>query len=312
VIAPSGHIVTLDAFFEGAHARTLRRELDARLSDDRDPFEPSRFSWEAWHIDGQFSQQRTPARTFFTEKAFAPFEARLLSWAGLALGLSAFGGPPWLSSLTDGGFQALHRDSPNGEFAFSYGLSRASKNGSFRGGHTQIATFDLLDYFRRSAHTNANASSPLFHEIPSRWNRLVAFDARLPHAVRMVEGPRHVRDGRIAVQGWLVADGCVSRRTTDDARGMTDVAADVVRRVGKRMRGAAGLLSVRVHERKARVVCDTLVDTSAKSVVPAVRRSISAALSRAPFPRGSDVVVPVVLEETGARVPSATKGRALS
>ncbi len=296
VIAPTGHIVTLDGFFDGA--RALRRELDLRLSDARDPFDPSRFAWEAWHIDGQFSQQRTPARAFFSARAFAAFEHRLLTWAGLALGLSALGGPPWLSSLTDGGFQALHRDSPNGDFAFSFGLSRGER---FRGGETQIATFDLLDYFRSRAHTSERAASPLFHEIAPRWNRLVSFDARLPHAVRMVEGPRHVRDGRVAVQGWLVASGCVSHAGPD----VTDLAADVVSRVGRRARGAAGLLSVRVQDKKARVVCDTLVETGPRAATAALRESLTSALSRAPFPKGSDVVVPIVVGDAGARVPGA-------
>lgn len=310
VIAPNGHIVTLDAFFEGAGS--LRRELDVRLSDDRDPFDPSRFAWEAWHIDGQFSQQRTPARTFFSARAFAPFEARLLGWASLALGLSAFGGPPWLSSLTDGCFQALHRDSPNGEFAFSYGLSRPSRGVVFRGGETQIATFDLLDYFRSRAHTSERASSPLFHEIAPRWNRLVAFDARLPHAVRMVEGPRHVRDGRVAIQGWLVPEGCVVRGRDVDRHEATELAADVVRRVARRARGAAGLLSVRVHEKRARVVCDTLVDTGPGAVTASLRGSLTAALAKAPFQKGADVIVPVLVGERGASVPDVRRktGRA--
>ncbi len=296
--------MTLDGFFDGA--RALRRELDVRLSDARDPFDPSRFAWEAWHIDGQFSQQRTPARVFFSARAYAPFERRLLSWAGLALGLSALGAPPWLSSLTDGGFQALHRDSPNGEFAFSFGLSRGT---GFRGGETQIATFDLLDYFRSRSHTSERATSPLFHEVVPRWNRLVAFDARLPHAVRMVEGPRHVRDGRVAIQGWLVANGCVARTGPDVTELASDVVKQVDRRLGRRARGAAGLLSVRVHEKRARVVCDTLVETGPRPVTASLRDALTAALARAPFPKGTDVVVPIVVGERGASVPSTrTRG----
>ena len=302
VIAPHGHIVTLDAFFEGA--RPLRKELDSRLSDARDPFDPGRFAWEPWHIDGQFSQARTPARSFFTGSTFAAFERRLLAWAGLSLGLSRLGGPPWLSSLVDGGFQALHRDSPNGEFAFSFGLSRGR---GFRGGETQIASFDLLDYFRRGGHTNERAASPLFEEIPSRFNKLVVFDARLPHAVRMVQGPRHVRDGRVAIQGWLSADGCIARAGAD----VTPLAADVVALASRRARGVAGLLSVRVAGGKARSVCDTLVDTGARPARDELVHALEQALARAPFPKGTDVVIPILVDERGGRVPSGepAKGR---
>lgn len=289
MIAPTGHIVTLDGFFDGAKA--LRKELDARLADERDPFDPSRFAWECWHIDGQFSQARTPARSFFGPALIAAFERRLLSWASLALGLSALGGPPWLSSVTDGGFQALHRDSPNGHFAFSYGLAKGS---GFRGGETQIASFDLLDYFRRGAHTSAQASSPLFEEVPSRYDRLVAFDARLPHAVKMVTGPRHLRDGRVAIQGWLTANGCVARKGVDGALA-NRVANRALARCKSSARGASGLLAVRVQGNKARVVCDTLVDTGSLPVRDGLARQLVRALAAGGMPTGSDVVVPVIV-----------------
>src|SRR5215813_7319918 len=100
----------------------MRRALDRRLADRTDPFDPTRFAWEHWHVPGQFSQLRTPARSFFGDEAMAAFEARLLRWARAELGVARLGGPPWLSAITDGGFQGVHRDSPNGQFAFSYGL----------------------------------------------------------------------------------------------------------------------------------------------------------------------------------------------
>ena len=116
----------------------------------------------------------------------------------------------------------------------------------------------------------------------------------------MVEGPRHVRDGRVAIQGWLVASGCVTRTGPD----VTELAADAIRRVGRRARGVAGLLSVRVHDRKARVVCDTLVDTGPRPATAALRSSLTAALAVAPFPKGCDAVVPIVVGDLGARVPA--------
>jgi hypothetical protein len=286
----------VDAFFDGA--RRMRKEFDARLSDARDPFDPRRFAWEPWHIEHQFSQARTPAATFFGPATYAAFERRLLSWAGLSLGLSALGAPAWLSSLVDGDFQALHRDSPNGEIAFSFGLSR----GAFRGGETLIATFDLLDYFRRGAHENARASSPLFEEIASRMNRLVAFDARLPHAVRAVAGPRHVRDGRVAIQGWLVPAGAFVK--AGDKSAIEEVARAAAARVRVPQKSVAGLLSVRVGNGRARAVCDTLVDTGARAVRDEIAAAFVGALGRAAFPKGTDAVIPIVIDSKRARAAS--------
>ena len=195
--------VVLDAFY--GDVRDLRRAIDRRLSDRVEPFDPRRFVWEHWHVEGQFSQLRAPARAFFPAEAIAAFEARLLRWAASTYGLSRLGGPPWVSSVTDGGYQGLHRDGPNGTIAFTFALGR----GRFRGGETLIARDELLDYFGTGSHRPEVAHTPLFDEIAPRFNRLVAFDARIPHAVRMVEGPRHPRDGRIAIQGWLEPAGCV-------------------------------------------------------------------------------------------------------
>jgi hypothetical protein len=297
-IASAGHVVVVDSFFDGA--KRMRKEFDARLSDARDPFDPRRFAWEPWHIEHQFSQARTPAATFFDARTYEAFERRLLSWAGLTLGLSALGAPAWLSSLVDGDFQALHRDSPNGDFAFSFGLSR----GSFTGGDTLVANFDLLDYFRRGAHTNERADAPLFDEIAPRMNRLVAFDARLPHAVRAVCGPRHVRDGRVAIQGWLVPSGAVVRAGERDA--IERVARAACARVRVPKQSVAGLLSVRVGKGGGRAVCDTLVDTGARAVRDEIAAAFVRALAHAPFPKDADAVIPILIDAKEAR--AASKG----
>lgn len=194
------HLVT-DGFFAGA--RHLRRELEARFDPRRDPFDRTRFVWEPW-FEGGFSQLRAPARALFSPELVEAFEARLLSFAAKFLGAGVrLGGPPWLSILTDGHHQSLHRDSPNGALAYSYGvLPRGALR--FRGGETEIARPELLDYWGTAGHEDDSASHPLFEVVPPKADRLVVFDARLPHAVRRVEGSTDPRDGRAAIQGWLV------------------------------------------------------------------------------------------------------------
>ncbi len=300
--------VVIDGFF--GDAAGLRRVVDQRLSDRLPPFDPSRFVWEHWHVDAQFSQLRTPARTFFPEPLIGAFEARLLRWARASFGVSRLGGPPWLSAILDGGFQGVHRDSPNGQIAWSFGLG---KSGRFRGGHTLIANDELLDYFRSGSHRPEAADKPLFDEVVPRFNRLVAFDSRIPHAVRGVEGPRHPRDARIALQGWLEVNGCVVDGASDVGPATHAVNAELRdARMRRDLAGAEGLFAVRLttgrdgRVGKTAVVASTLVRTSDARDQPArAERLLTKRLARVRFPAGAKhVLAPIIVAPSGrARVP---------
>jgi hypothetical protein len=305
----------IDSFFHEASA--LRRVLDKRLGDRTSPFDKGRFAWEYWHVDAQFSQLRTPARDFFPDALMAAFEARLLGWASANLGVCRLGGPPWLSVIIDGGFQGLHRDSPNGQIAFSYGLGR---NGRFRGGETLLASDDLLDYFRAGAHRDEAAHHPLFDEVVPRFNRIVLFDARLPHAVRAVQGSRSPREGRIAIQGWLEAAGCIARpkppRPHDGSRGSYEGAPEATRaiklalraaKLRRELEGAEGLFTAKItlgrngRARAIEPVASTLVRTGDLRDQPArAARALVRMLGRARFEGGvSPVVAPILVAEGG-------------
>lgn len=309
---PSRHYRVVDRFFEGA--ASLRRAFEGAFSERLPPFDPRRFVWERWHVEGQFRQQRAPARLFFAAEPMAAFEARLLSWASVELGLSALGGPPWLSYLIDGDFQGIHRDTPNGVFAFSYGLS-SPRGARFRGGETVLARPELLDYWRLGAHAEQVSHTPLFDEIPSRYDRLVVFDSRLPHAVSPVEGPRDARAGRVAIQGWLVPNGCVARGVPE----VDELAGSVIRRAARACRGTDGLLTLSVAvgrggaAGRVDVLVDTLVATGGDAAAP--ERASSAlrslwGLARFPRPRGPGggrVIVPVLIRAGDPRVVSASE-----
>jgi hypothetical protein len=243
------------------------------------------------------------------------FERRLLAWSSSNLGLSQLGGPTWASFLLDGDFQSLHRDSPNGQVAFSFGLVRGARP-PFRGGETLLARPELLDYWRRGAHRGDRADTPLFDEIAPRFNRLVLFDARVPHAVRMVEGPRDPRDGRLALQGWIRAAGCVAGEGID-AGALTEAVNEGLARVPKAaLAGVEGLHTLRFEVsrggRAARIesVFDLLVGTSLRrEPTAAAARALTSALARvrlpAPVLGSARVLAPVLVEANArARVPS--------
>jgi hypothetical protein len=256
---------------------------------------------------------RTPAHPFFGDVLANAFERRLLAWSRASLGLSALGGPLWLSYLLDGDFQALHRDSPNGELALSYGLSR--RGAPFRGGETLLAKDELLDYFRSGAHRAGEAHAPMFDEVPSRFDRLVIFDARTPHAVRPVEGPRHPRDGRVAIQGWLRAAGCAVVKGERPEAEVTEVLNAALRRGRSAFVGAEGLVSVRFEVtrqgrvRRAEAIFDGLAETGRGKVPRAgVAEAIVQRVEATRLGPGttSKVVAPIVVGEAGnARVPTA-------
>ncbi|MFO0658699.1 MAG: 2OG-Fe(II) oxygenase [Polyangiaceae bacterium] len=292
-----------DKFFRDADQ--LRAAFEASVGDRTSPFEPARFRWEYWHVPFQFSQHRTPARTFFETELMRAFEERLLTWASRELGVSELGASPWLSYLIDRDFQALHRDSPNGQIAFSFGLSKPDKV-RFRGGETLIARPELLDYWGQPSFRDHEAHKPLFDVVPAKFNRLVVFDSRIPHAVQMVEGPRVAMDGRVSIQGWLRANGCILDLNTSRA----EVEAHIDRELASiDVSGVDGLYSVEIHTSTRRVTNDvttkvsTLVSTSRAARVEHVVSELLAWAHRVSLPcEIKRVIVPIRIDGKTAQV----------
>jgi hypothetical protein len=305
------HYRVVDSFFEGA--RALRKDYERRFGERVPPFDPSRYAWEYWHVPGQFAQHRAPARAVFDGALLDRFEARLRAWAARSLGLSALGSPPWVSFVLHGDYQGVHRDTPNGVFAFTFGLSRPGRIVPFRGGETLLARPELLDYWRRGGAREETSDEPLFEEIPSLFNRLVAFDARIPHAVRAVEGPRDPRDGRVALQGWLKAEGCIVQGTADRAA-VSQMLRETVGRVPEaQLTGAAGLLTLKLdvsakgHVKRATELVNTLVavasDASAASRAARVLAGRLGRLRLPPTGRPLSLIVPVLVDDGAVHGP---------
>ncbi len=237
----------VDGFFSDVHA--LRKALESSFDPRRDPFAPERFRWEPW-FEGGFSQLRAPAASIFDPATLGAFERRLLAYAARFLGEGVrLGGPLWLSILVDGHHQSVHRDSPNGALALSYGvLPRGPLR--FRGGETEIARPELLDYWGSGAFRDEEAAEPLFELVVPRRDRLVLFDARIPHAVRRIEGSSDPTSGRAAIQGWLVAGAALGERAAPIVRALANAPVAPAR--------AAGLVTVRIEPGAAKVRRATL------------------------------------------------------
>ena len=84
------------------------------------------------------------------------------------------------------------------EFAFVYSLTKDNRRTS--GGETLI--WREIDYFGEFLHQR-QAGQNLYQQIEPRFNRLLIFDDRLPHAVQAVEGVMDPCEGRIVLHGHI-------------------------------------------------------------------------------------------------------------
>ncbi len=160
------------------------------------------YRWDAWHVPGQYTLMRTPADAFFgdlydrLEDALTEYGERVLGCRGIS--------PVWLSYYVDGCRQELHTDSPHGPWAFVLSLTHWDER-TFSGGETMLLNPQVLDYWRGFDPTLGQETPQLTTLIEPHFSRLTAFDPRLPHGVRCVEGPRDPRHGRIVLHGWFTS-----------------------------------------------------------------------------------------------------------
>lgn len=189
----------VDDFFQGAG--DLRGHFEARFGSPlAEPAPRERFVWDFWHVPEIFTYVRTRAESFFPPALYQSLVQRLAGWSTEHLGLTGLTAP-WLSYYINGCRQELHRDTGNGVISYVFSLTPWERR-TFRGGETFIGTPGLLDYWRGSLFREGTAESA-FILVPAHFNRLVAFDARLPHGVRTVEGSLNPLEARLVIHGWF-------------------------------------------------------------------------------------------------------------
>ena len=195
----SRSLVIVERFAPEAEA--LRRTFDERFAEPRST-RADRFVWDWWHVPGQYTALRTPAWTYFPRALYERFHRGLVAWGRRVLGCHDVS-PPWLSLYVDGCRQELHGDLPHGPWAFVFSLTRW-RGRVFRGGETLLLRDEVLDYWQDFRSTRAVEEPDLLRAIEPRFGRLVVFDPRIPHGVRVVEGTRDPRFGRLVIHGWFV------------------------------------------------------------------------------------------------------------
>lgn len=148
--------------------------------------------WNYWFVPGLYTYLRTMPEKIIPVEYLRDFQTRMIEWSLQNLELRKVTWP-WLSLYVDGCRQSLHNDADNGRYGFVYSLTT---NESLIGGRTMLLKQE--DMSRRAA-----AGTDFFDYIEPKFNRLVVFDDKIPHAVEQVEGSMDPKQGRFVLHGHI-------------------------------------------------------------------------------------------------------------
>lgn len=255
------------------HAPALRAAFDKRFHDPKET-RSDRFVWDFWHVPDQYTLARTPADAFFPRATYQAFLQELGAWGRENLGCTAIT-PPWLSYYIEGCEQKLHSDVPHGPWAFVFSLS--PRKPLFRGGETLLLRPETLDYWPQFSSQEDRELHSFVEQIPSRFNRLLVFDPRLPHGVNRVSGTMDPREARLVMHGWFTdPKPClVGPLTAKQVAPVLDEAVELCSKTWEQMGIWHGVMSLRLHVKANGAVseCRALANT----LVPMESTSASAA-----------------------------------
>jgi hypothetical protein len=182
------------------NAVQLRKEFD-RLYHDPRKAESKRFSWDWWHVPGQYTLLRTPAYAFFSSALWKKLEQEILEFGQRQLGCTAIT-PPWMSCYIEGCRQEFHADVPHGPFAYVFSLSPWRRR-KFTGGETQVLAPEVLDWWSNFQTIGGLEKEHFIQTVSADFNRMIVFDPRVPHGVSEVRGTHDPREGRLVIHGWF-------------------------------------------------------------------------------------------------------------
>lgn len=201
---PGTPILVVDDFLPAELAPAMRRDIDAHFADPGAHRADIHQVWNYWHVPELYTYLRTSPEKVIRRDHVESFVAALQAWSAATLGMGNVTWP-YLSLYVSGCRQALHNDAANGRFAFVYSLTRDRRQTI--GGETFV--FREGDPFRARL-AEASAGRGFYDVIEPKFNRLVVFDDRLPHAVERIEGSMDPLEGRFVLHGHLSESGTVT------------------------------------------------------------------------------------------------------
>jgi hypothetical protein len=196
-------VLIADDFLPAELAAAMRADIDAHFAEPGLHRADTHQVWNYWFVPELYTYLRTSPEKVIRRDRVDSFVGTLQAWAIAVLGMGNVSWP-YLSLYVGGCRQGLHNDATNGRFAFVYSLTRDQRRTS--GGETLV--FREGDPFR-SRLAEASAGHSFYDAIEPRFNRLVVFDDRLPHAVERIEGSMDPLEGRFVLHGHLSEAGMI-------------------------------------------------------------------------------------------------------
>jgi len=284
-------------------ADELRAVFDERFADTRST-RGDRFVWDYWHMPGQYTHLRTPAWEYFPEELYEDFHRAVVDWGRRSLGCWDIS-PPWLSCYVDGCRQELHADVPHGPWAFVFSLAPVGPR-RFQGGETMILRPEALDYWPHFNDQVTRERESFVDHIPTRFNRLLCFDPRLPHGVTRVSGTQDPRHGRLVIHGWFTEprpfiEGALSEDEVSPVldEGLAELVAEL-----QEFAPLHGTISLRLEVnatgqvQRLRALANTLVKLDAPGTdEAAISQGIRRHIKRLRFPKAqgpTDITLPLL------------------
>jgi 2OG-Fe(II) oxygenase superfamily len=197
----SAPVAVVDDFLPRELADAMRADIDAHFANPNRHRPDTHQVWNYWFVPELYTYLRTNPEKVIAPERVDAFMRALSDWSLENLGMGR-ATRPYLSLYVSGCRQGWHNDSTNGRFAFVYSLTKDQRGTS--GGETLVMREgDAL----RDNLTRPAAGRGLFEAVAPRFNRLVIFDDRIPHAVERVDGVMDPVEGRFVLHGHLSEAG---------------------------------------------------------------------------------------------------------
>jgi hypothetical protein len=194
-------LIIVDGFLPAEVALQMRRGIDEHFADPQLHQPETHQVWNYWFVPELYTYLRANPEKVIGPECAAAFHDALRRWSIATLGMANVSWP-FLSLYVPGCRQGWHNDSRNGRFGFVYSLTRDPRR--TLGGETLVRR--EADPFRANL-TQPQAGRGFYETIEPRFNRLLIFDDRLPHAVERLEGAMDPVEGRFVLHGHVSEGG---------------------------------------------------------------------------------------------------------
>jgi hypothetical protein len=266
---PERPYIVVDGFLPAPTAARMRRQAEFHLGDAYGHSPATHSNWDYWYVPNQYTYLRTLPEQIIGRELADHFRDAVDAWARTELGLGAIR-HCYLSLYVDGCRQRPHNDATNGRFGFVYSLTSDQRRSA--GGETLLWCADT-----RSRVRLPSSCSDFYDSVEPRFNRLLVFDDRLPHAVELVEGTMDPLDGRLVIHGHIRETGPFVSGGVSYDEALT-VAQDIARaqaeELGDQVNRYHGVVTVRMSVGpdgavgRAKLLVDRLVSVRRTSLDP--------------------------------------------